>query len=196
MASQAGQNKLLKAVSRLLRTGTFPNFGASYNGMKKILKWILAGLVLVFVLLQFTNPARTNPPFDPAHDLMATNPPPPEIAALMHGACYDCHSDETRWPWYGHIAPVSWLVASDVNDARRHVNFSDWPYDDPRRAARRLGDMSDDVQSGDMPPTDYTWMHPAARLTAAQRAAFVKWADAAAARWRALKTAGTNDVAK
>ena len=81
----------------------------------KWLKWIFAALVAVFVLLQFTSPPRTNPPVAPGHDLLATNPPPPEIAALLHNACYDCHSDETRWPWYSHIAPVSWLVADDVN---------------------------------------------------------------------------------
>ena len=150
--------------------------------MKKILKWVLAVVVVVFVLLQFTNPARTNPPFTPAHDLMASNPPPPEVAAILREACYDCHSDQTRWPWYSHVAPMSWLVANDVNGARRRLNFSDWPYDQPDRASRKLGTMGDNVQSGDMPPSDYTWMHPAARLTAAQRDAFVKWADAESAR--------------
>jgi len=70
----------------------------------KWLKWIFAALVVVFVLLQFTNPPRTNPPAAPGHDLMATNPPPTQIAVLLHSACYDCHSYETRWPWYSRIA--------------------------------------------------------------------------------------------
>ena len=103
--------------------------------MKKILKWIFIALVVVFGLLQFTNPPRTNPQV--VSDLMVTNPPPPQVAALLHTACYDCHSSETRWPWYSHIAPMSWQIAKDVNDGRDNLNFSDWP-NDPMRAAKRL----------------------------------------------------------
>ena len=80
--------------------------------MKKKLTWILGVLVVIFVLLQFTNPARTNPPV--VHDFLAAEMPPPPLAAMFRGACYDCHSYETQWPWYSHIAPVSWLIASDV----------------------------------------------------------------------------------
>ena len=110
--------------------------------MKKKLKCIFAGLVAGFALLQFTNPPRTNPPVAPGHDLMATNAPPPQIAALLHAACYDCHSDETKWPWYSHIAPVSWLVAGDVKHGREHMNLSDWPRALPERAAKRLERIS------------------------------------------------------
>jgi len=81
-------------------------------GMKKKLKWIFVALVVGFGLLQFTNPARTNPPV--VNDLPATNAPP-HVAALLRAACYDCHSYESKWPWYSHIAPVSWLIAQDVN---------------------------------------------------------------------------------
>ena len=155
----------------------------------KWLKWIFAALGVVFVLLQFTSPPRTNPPVAPGHDLMATNPPPPEIAALLHNACYDCHSDETRWPWYSHIAPVSWLVAGDVKDGRERMNFSEWPHDLPARAAKRLERISEEVGYKDMPPGKYTLLHPDARLTIAQRETLINWADEAAAR---LKTAATN----
>src|SRR5271169_1947874 len=102
--------------------------------MKKILKWVPVVFAAAFLLLQFTNPPRTNPPV--VSDLMATNPPPPEIAAMLHAACYDCHSYETKWPWYSHIAPVSWLVAGDVRDGRHDMNFSDWPNNDPMRVAK------------------------------------------------------------
>ena len=66
--------------------------------MKRKLKWLFGALVVVFGLLQFTNPPRTNPPV--VHDLTATHPPPPQITALLRAACYDCHSHETKWPWY------------------------------------------------------------------------------------------------
>jgi hypothetical protein len=158
--------------------------------MKKKLKWIFAALVAVFALLQLTNPTRTNPPVTPGHDLMATNAPPPQIAALLHAACYDCHSDETKWPWYSHIAPVSWLVAGDVKDGREKMNLSEWPHDLPERAAKRLGRISEEVGYKNMPPAKYTLMHPEARLTADQRQQLIHWADQEAARLKANGGAG------
>jgi hypothetical protein len=157
--------------------------------MKKKLKWIFAAGVVVFALLQLMNPTRTNPPVTPGHDLMATNAPPLQIAALLHAACYDCHSYETKWPWYSRIAPVSWLVVGDVKDGRERMNFSDWPRELPERAAKRLGRISEEVGYKDMPPSKYTLMHPEARLTADQRQQLIHWADQEAAR---LKPAATN----
>jgi hypothetical protein len=156
----------------------------------KWLKWIFAALAVVFALLQFTNPPRTNPPVVPGHDLMATNPPPPQIAALLHSACYDCHSYETRWPWYSHVAPVSWLVADDVKDGRERLNFSDWPRALPERAAKRLERISEEVDYKDMPPAKYTLLHPEARLTTSQREQLIHWADQEAARLKANGGAG------
>jgi hypothetical protein len=158
--------------------------------MKKILKWIFATLVAGFALMQFTNPPRANPPVAAGHDLLATNPPPPQIAALLQAACYDCHSDETRWPWYSRIAPVSWLVANDVARGRERLNFSDWPRTLPKRAAKRLERISEEVDYQEMPPAKYTLMHPRARLTASQREQLIQWADQEAAR---LKAAATNE---
>ncbi len=153
--------------------------------MKKKLKWIFAAFVGVFALMQLANPPRTNPPVAAGHDLMATNPPPPEIATLLHHACYDCHSDETKWPWYSHIAPVSWLVANDVSRGRERLNFSDWPRALPERAAKRLERMSEEVDYKEMPPAKYTLLHPEARLTAGQREKLIHWAYQEAARLKA-----------
>jgi hypothetical protein len=153
--------------------------------MKKKLKWIFGALIAVFALLQFTNPARTNPPLPPGGDISATNPPPPQIAAQLRASCYDCHSDETKWPWYSHIAPASWLVVSDVNDGREHLNFSEWPRDHPDWAARRLENVSEELGYKEMPPAKYTLMHPAARLNDAQRKELENWADATAAKLKA-----------
>ena len=158
--------------------------------MKKKMKWIAATLAVVFALLQFVNPPRTNPPVAPGHDLLATNPPPPQIATLLHSACYDCHSYETKWPWYSHVAPASWLVADDVKDGRERLNFSDWPRALPERAAKRLERISEEVDDKDMPPAKYTLLHPEARLTAGQREQLIHWADQEAAR---LKPAATNE---
>jgi hypothetical protein len=152
--------------------------------MKKKLKWIFVALVAVFALMQFINPARTNPPITPGGDISTTNPPPPQIAALLHAACYDCHSHETKWPWYSHVAPVSWLVVSDVNDGRERMNFSDWPKDS-ERAAKKMERMSEELGYKDMPPAKYTIIHADARLTDAQRQELIHWADQEAERFKA-----------
>ena len=159
------------------------------NGMKKKLKWMVAGLAAGFALMQFANPPRTNPPVAPGSDLMAVHPPPPPVAAILRATCYDCHSDETRWPWYSRIAPVSWLVAGDVRDGRERMNFSAWPNDLPARAAKRLERISEEVGYQEMPPAKYTLLHPDARLAPAQRQQLIDWADQEAAR---LKPATTN----
>jgi len=141
-------------------------------------KWkvILLLAAVIFIALQFTNPARTNPPV--IHDLAATNPPPPEITALLRAACYDCHSHETKWPLYARIAPSSWLVAYDVIEGREHFNFSDWPLE-PELVAKKLDRINEVLDYNEMPPKKYTLLHPEARLTEAQRKAIMDWTDAA-----------------
>ena len=145
--------------------------------MKKWLKWVAGLVALAFLALQLTNPAHLNPPVEPGHDLLAGNPPPASVASMLKNSCYDCHSYQTRWPWYSYIAPVSWLVVRDVDAARSAMNFSDWPHDDPKRVRKRWRHIAEYVQSGDMPMSNYTRMHSEARLTDQQRAELVTWAQ-------------------
>lgn len=142
--------------------------------MKKRWKWLLLAVPVAFALLQFTNPARSNPPV--RNDLIATTHPPAAVTTLLRDACYDCHSHETIWPWYSRIAPGSWLVTSDVNGGRHHVDFSDWPKD-PATDVRELGWIYEVVAHHEMPPPQYTFMHPAARLTKAQHQQLLNWFD-------------------
>jgi Haem-binding domain len=152
--------------------------------LKRKLKWLFVAAAAGFALLQLTNPPRTNPPV--VSDLMAASAPPPEIAATLHAACYDCHSSETRWPWYSRIAPVSWLIAGDVKEGREHLNLSGWPNDNPKRAAKWLDKMSDEIGSGEMPLPKYTKIHADARLTEIQRRELTDWLDAEAARLKSM----------
>ena len=116
---------------------------------------------------------------------MATNAPPPHIAALLHVACYDCHSSETKWPWYSHIAPASWLVVSDVNEGRERLNFSDWPQATDR-AVKKFNRINEVLDYREMPLKKYTLLHPEARLSETQRQELLDWSDAEAERLRAL----------
>jgi hypothetical protein len=153
--------------------------------MKTKLKWAAVTLAVLFVLLQLTSPQRTNPPV--TRDLIATLHPPAAVSAGLRAACYDCHSHETKWPLYARIAPSSWLVVSDVNEGRRHLDLSEWP-DDPARAAKKLDSMNEEIDYREMPPKKYTLLHPEARLTEVQRKQMMDWTDAAASQLRAGST--------
>ena len=157
--------------------------------VKKRAKWILGGLVVVAGLLQFTNPSRTNPPVLPGHDLCATNPPPPKVAAMLRAACYDCHSHETEWPWYGRVAPVSWWLMDHIKDGRKRLNFSEWPHDNPKKARSRLKNIREEVESGEMPLRSYTWIHTNSRLSSSDREELMNWADQEAKRLAKLMDA-------
>ena len=125
---------------------------------------VLIGLVVLLLLIQLVPYGRnhTNPPV-----IKEPNWDSPETRALAQTACFDCHSNETVWPWYTNIAPASWLVQRDVEEGRSHLNFSEWG------TSRRRGEEADEIDkalnSGEMPPLQYTLIHANARLTAAER---------------------------
>jgi hypothetical protein len=144
--------------------------------MRKWFKRAALAAIVAALALQLAHPHHTNPPVLPGHDLLAANPPPPDVAALLKSACYNCHSFQTEWPWYSFIAPVSWQIVGHVNDARDAMNFSDWPHDNPSRVRKRWRHVADSVEDGDMPLRSYTLIHPESRLTAQQRTRLIQWA--------------------
>ena len=131
------------------------------------------GAVLGFLGLiagiQLIRPARSNPVVVPSHTLEAVAPVPTPVESILQRACYDCHSDLTRWPWYSNVAPVSWFVIDHVDSGRRHVNFSDWlrpNTKDPAEYTReRFQAICKQVQTRNMPLTSYLLVHPAAKLS-------------------------------
>jgi mono/diheme cytochrome c family protein len=132
--------------------------------MKILLLVLLAAVLIQFVPYgrDHTNPAKSA---EPAWNSAATR-------ELFHRACFDCHSNKTTWPWYSHIAPASWLVQRDVDEGRRHMNFTEW--DLPQQHAK---DIAEQVTTGEMPPWFYLPMHPAAKLTAAEKQALMDGAE-------------------
>jgi len=136
--------------------------GETRRTLGRILLVIVGLLVVGFVAIQLVPVQRTNPPVtsEPNWDS-------PETRALAERACFDCHSNETKWPWYSYVAPVSWLVAHYVEEGRQVLNFSEW--DQVRGEGREPGEMSEVIASGWMPPASYVNRHPEARLTDAER---------------------------
>ncbi len=133
--------------------------------MLKKLKYIVLAVVILLAGAQFIRPDRSNPPVNPAATFEAVAAPSPEFTAIVSRACYDCHSNNTVWPWYSRIAPVSWLVADDVKEGRAHLNFSDWGLLGTEMVRTRLKDICEETQSGGMPLWQYRLMHPEAKLS-------------------------------
>jgi len=99
----------------------------------------------------------------------------PETVAIVRRACQNCHSDEAAWPWYSHIAPVSWLLAHDVHQARSHMNLSHWQDYSTNDRLRLLSAMGSAVRNREMPVARYVLLHPEARLTDAERQKIYQW---------------------
>ena len=127
------------------------------------------GLTVMFALAQLKPVQLTNPPS--TGDLSA----PGEIDATLRRACYDCHSNRTRWPWYSRVAPVSWMVVHDVDLGRKELNFSEWDGYFPRTRKHKLEWMQRALRDQIMPPWSYRLMHPEARLSDADRARLQLW---------------------
>lgn len=132
--------------------------------MMKVFIWLCA----ILALIQFVpyGHDHSNPSADkePAWDS-------PQTRDLFRRACFDCHSNQTGWRWYSYVAPVSWLVARDVNDGRQHLNFSQW--DKPQRHAK---DVAEQVRSGEMPLWFYVPLHPSAKLSDAEKQSLIEGA--------------------
>ncbi len=145
--------------------------------MRKSLRWIAMILFICFAAAQFKRVATTNPPFDSAQSIEEIVNVPPNIHAILMRACADCHSDQTTWPWYSHVAPVSWFVVGHVNDGRRHINFSTWlrPGKEPIDSIDRLKAMCREVQNGEMPLTSYEIIHWSAKLSSADVKDLCDW---------------------
>lgn len=137
---------------------------------RTILKWAGIGLIVLLLVIQIVPYGRshTNPP---VQDEPSWNSP--ETQAFVEQACYDCHSNETEWPWYSHIAPASWLVQRDVDEAREALNFTEWP-----EGAEEADEAAHEVEEGEMPMAIYAWLHSEARLDETERQRLIRGLEA------------------
>jgi hypothetical protein len=138
-------------------------------------RWGLLLCLVVFIGAQFVRPDRSNPPSTPAASLLTKATP--EVAAILDRACRDCHSNETRWPWYTNVSPTSWLVASHVHNGRDHFNYSQWTSIDEDDQDKLLGAMCSLTERRRMPLPSYLWMHRRAQLSPADVKTLCAWSE-------------------
>ena len=137
--------------------------------MKKAVLGTIAVGVLALGVSQLVPVDRTNPAVE--EDI----PAPSEVKAILKRACYDCHSNETVWPWYSRVAPVSWLVAWDVQEGREELNFSTWNRYSAKQRVKKIKESWEEIEEGEMPPWFYVPLHPEARLANQERDRLRVW---------------------
>jgi hypothetical protein len=144
------------------------------------MKWwkrLLFVLSAIFAGIQFVRPPLVNPPVDEGLSLYASTPVPADVRGILDRSCVDCHSNRTVWPWYSHVAPASWLLADDVTEGRKELNFSVWCTYKPKRKAHKLEEICEQVKEKEMPLEKYTFVHPSAKLSDSDRARLCEWAE-------------------
>jgi len=147
--------------------------------MKKILKIVFVILVIGFVVIQFINrPDKTVLSETTPEDITKHTQVPENVHNILKRSCYDCHSSHTNWPWYSHIAPVSWLVADDVVKGRKKMNFSEWGKISAAKKEARLNEMCELIKSDEMPLPKYLIIHKDAVLTPQDKDALCQWVEA------------------
>ena len=141
--------------------------------MKRILRFVLMGLGVLFVAIQFLPVERTNPAVTGLVDA------PEEVLTTLRRSCWDCHSNETDWPWYAYVAPMKLRVSQHVWMGREHVNFTEWDSYDAEELDEAYEDIAKVIDRGRMPLRDYLLVHRNAKLTTSDRKRLVSWAESA-----------------
>ena len=143
----------------------------------KLLKILIIILVVLFIVLQFIPNKMPENTAAGKDDLVSSGVLPENISAILRTSCYDCHSNQTSYPWYSKVAPASWLLANDIRDGRDDLNFSEWGSYNKRHQIGKLGKIKEEVTSGSMPLKNYLLIHTHAKLSAEQKSALVKWTE-------------------
>lgn len=145
--------------------------------MMKIVKKIAWILLISLVVIQFITPEKNNTELEIDSAFLTETNPPETVKNVLRSSCYDCHSNNTEYPWYSNIAPVSFWIADHIKKGKRDLNFSEWEKYKVNNKSHKLEEVVETVDSGFMPLTEYTWTHANARLTDDQRKEVIEWAE-------------------
>lgn len=150
--------------------------------LRKILKISVLVIVLAFVLAQFIRPDFSNPPVVQSETLAASTEVPADVQQVLSRSCSDCHSNETRYPWYSKVSPFNWFLADHIKDARREMNFSVWNTYAPKKKVKKLEELCEQVEQAEMPLPSYLWIHREAVLAEGDAALLCNWSKLESAR--------------
>ena len=143
-----------------------------------MLKKILIGFLVVFVILQFIRPARNESATPSANDISTAYNVPENVQVVLKKACYDCHSNNTHYPWYINIQPVGLWMQNHVNEGKDELNFSEFASYKPKRKAHKMEEVVEQIEAGEMPLSSYTIIHKEAVLNSEEKRLLIDWAKA------------------
>ena len=142
----------------------------------KLITKISIGLLAALVIIQFISLREARPNNNNSKSIFEMNPPPAaDVENILNKACLDCHSYQTKYPWYAQIAPVSWYIDDHVNNGRKHLNFDEWSSYSAKKADHKLEECIGEVKEGEMPLEEYVDLHPEAELTKDEMFALLDW---------------------
>ena len=140
-----------------------------------MVKKILTLLFIIFIIIQFFRPEKNISSETPASDFLIVTKADKTIASIIKTSCYDCHSNNTSYPWYSDVAPLSWWIAHHVNEAKEELNFSEWGTYSEKRKHKKIKEMVDELDEREMPLKTYLPMHPNAKLSNSQISQITTW---------------------
>lgn len=146
--------------------------------LKKILKRTFQILLLAFIVIQFIRPTKNKAEGINQNDINTVYTVPEDVQAILKTSCYDCHSNNTVYPWYAEVQPVAWWLNEHVKDGKKDLNFSEFASYSIRRQYRKMEEVNDLVKKGEMPLDSYLWIHKDAVLNDGQRLTIANWVTA------------------
>jgi len=162
---------------------SLPNGGKSPTGIKptrnkkRVIKNILLFLLIAFMVLQFFQPDKNNNTVVVANDITSVVPMSDSVSKILHIACYDCHSNNTDYPWYSNIQPVGWWLASHIKEGKEELNFNEFTTYPTKKQLKKLDKIKKSQKDDWMPLGSYTLIHRDAKLNDAQKQLIMDWAD-------------------
>lgn len=144
----------------------------------KIFNRILLLLAVIFIIIQFNRPVRKIAEVKPANEITAVFAVPDDVLDIFRTSCYDCHSNNTRYPWYVNIQPIGWFMDSHIKEGKRKMNFSEFGTYTLSRQHNKLNEIIENVNDGEMPLPSYLLIHTDSKLSTEQKETLVTWANA------------------
>jgi Haem-binding domain len=143
--------------------------------LKKILKKTCQILLLVFIVIQFIRPAKNKADGISANDITNAYDVPKDVQTILKTSCYDCHSNNTVYPWYANIQPAAWWLDDHIQEGKRELNFSEFASYRIGRKYRKLDEINSEVKHDEMPLNSYLWIHKNAKLDDKQKLILANW---------------------